>query len=190
MFKVQIHKIKNASLQEKKAFRAAALQLELEMNDPTFWHEVAENYYDWSCKKKVTEHFSSGQSFAEFKEMVLSGADKFNPETDHDLDISTTFYYSWSSVVGYTKPSTWLTWANRNVYKGFDLGDIAGNQIHEGLHNMGLGHPGTDRNSVIYQFGYLVRDRIKKRLGLDSTINIYYKRSFFERVKRFFRRFI
>ena len=191
MFKgVQIHKIKNASKAEKKAFRAAGIQLGIELSDPEFWQEVSEEYYLWTNPKKLGDlrlaPLNWTQSFEEFKEMVLSGSDNFNTEADGDLDISVTYYYSFLRVVGYTKASTWKTWANRNILKGFDLGDIGGHQFHEYLHNCGLGHPGTDKKSVIYMIGYLVRKRVKARLGLESSINIKYKRSFWTRVKRFF----
>jgi len=188
--KVKVEAVKYASKEEEKAFLAAARQYEIELNDSDFWYDVAMKYDSWTHKKSVGNiaFGKRDQTFAEFKEMVLDGANKYFNVIDYIISISVTFYYSWRSVVGYTKPSTWWTWVNRNIFKGFDLGDIAGNQSHEELHNEGLDHPGTDRNSVVYQFGYLIRDRIKKRLKLESTINIHYRRSFWTRVKRFFGR--
>lgn len=182
---VEIHGIKNASKDEIKAFKAACRQIEIEINSDGFWYEVAMRYISWSCKRELPEYRYAEENFAQFKTRFLSGSDSFNEEADHDIDVCVSFYYSFRSVVGYTTPSTWFTWINRNIFKGFDIGDIAGNIVHEYLHNMGLGHPGTDRNSVVYQMGYLIRERIKARLGLDE-IQIVYKRSLWSRVKRFF----
>jgi len=196
MFKVEIHKIKNASVEERKAFRAGGMQLEIELNDPEFWVAVAMEYNSWENKPQIEQQLYLGgngsvggrdMTFKEFKARVLSGADKFNTEADGDLDILATFYYSFMNVVGYTKASTWWTWVNRNVVQGFNVAEIAGHQLHEYLHNLGLHHPKTNRKSVVYQCGYLVRDRIRERLNMPDTINIYYKRSLWTRVKRLFR---
>lgn len=183
---VRVTETKRATAQERKAFLAAARQYEIELNDPDFWVEVAMKYNSWSCKKKLASKRFDEQTFKEFKEMVLDGANEYFNIIDYIVEIKVEFYYSWRSVVGYTKPGTYWTWINRNLFKGFDLGDIAGNQAHEELHNEGLDHPGTDRNSVTYQFGYLVRDRIKERLGLEP-LQIHYKRSIWNRVVSFFR---
>ena len=192
MFRVQIHKINNASIEEKKAFTAGALQLELELNDPDFWFEVALGYNEWENKPILSSVYTNGHtfntymSFKEFKDYVLSGVDKFNQNVDGDLDLLVTYYYSFRSVVGYTKPSTWWTWTNRNIISGFDVAQIAGHILHEYMHNLGLSHPNTNRDSVVYKIGYLVRDRIRERLNLPDTINIYYRRSLWTRIKRFF----
>ena len=183
MFRVQIHDIRNATVEEKKAFRAAAIQLELELNNPDFWLQVAEVYNTWRYKKP-TAFTAYPQPFADFKEMVLSGADKFNTEKDGDLDLLVTMYYSFAKVVGYTTPRTWYTWANRNIIEGFDLGELAGHIAHEYLHNCGLGHPNADRQSVVYQFGYLIRRRIQERLNGPNEIKLYYPRSIWGRIKR------
>lgn len=183
-------KIRKASESEAKAFRAAGLHLGETMEDADFWYLVALDYPNWNNKLQVEGDVPfevRDQTFKEFKDMVLSGADKFNTKEDGDIDIDATFYYSFKRVVGYTLASTYRTWANRNIFKGFDLADIAGNQGHEYTHNLGLGHKGADRRSVSYQWGYAIRDFIKIKLGLESTIKIKYRRSFWTRVKRVFR---
>jgi len=82
MFKVQIHKINNASIEERKAFTAGALQLELELNDSDFWYDVAIRYNDWENKPILSSIYTNGitfntyMGFKDFKDMVLSGADK------------------------------------------------------------------------------------------------------------------
>ena len=165
MFDIEIHGIKKASEKEKKRFSIAVEYLVAELNDDSFWDEVGNNYKSWKYKKLV--------SFEDFKEQFLSGRDSINNDIDHDLDIYVTFYYSFRSVVGYTRPSTWFTWINRKMLSTFNYSDIAGNIAHEYLHNMGFDHPNTDKESLVYQFGYLVRDRITKK---TKTTRAIYKR--------------
>jgi hypothetical protein len=175
---VTVIEIKNATKNEETAFIKASELLEEKLNSEDFWYEVFIHYNSW--------RHNNGMDFIKFKESILGGRDKFETKRDFDIRISTTFYYSFKKVVGYTYPTTWLTWINRNVFKGFDLGDIAGNQMHEALHNIGFGHPGTDRGSVTYMMGYLVRDSIKRDLGKDPVRRVY-KRTFGNRISSFFR---
>lgn len=179
-------KIRKATKEEAKAFKAAARHLGFTLDDPDFWYEVAKMYPVWTDKLELPEYAYREQTFKEFKEMVLSGADEYNTEKDGDIDIDVTFYYSIRKVVGYTLAGTWRTWANRNVLKGFDLADIAGHQGHEYLHNCGLGHKNAARSSVVYQWGYMIKFFTKKRLGLPNTIQLKYKRSLWTRAKRLF----
>jgi hypothetical protein len=176
---VEVQKITDATKEEEKAFILAAKEFENQINDPDFWYEVSIHYNSWLYK--------NGMSFAEFRELVLSGQDKFEDRKDYNIRIWVDFYYSWKRVVGYTYPSTIWTWVNRNVFKGFDVADIAGNQFHEYLHNLGLDHPGADRRSLVYLAGYLMRDRIKKTRGIE-VINSVPRRSFWTRVRSFFKR--
>jgi len=185
MFKVKIHDVKNASFEEARAFRAGARQLEEELNDSYFWYEVAMVYNTWENKK------DGDQNFKDFKAMVLGGSNAFDSHEDKILDVLVTFYYSFRSVIGYTTPSTWKTWVNRRMIRNFDLADIAGHIWHESLHNQGLGHPNTNRNSVVYQAGYLVRKRVKERLALPTHIELIYKKeTFISKIKRLWRRLI
>jgi len=94
---------------------------------------------------------------------LMSGADKFNKEADKDIDVQITMYYSFKNTVGYTYPTTWFTWINRKFFSSFDYADVAGNVVHEYMHNMGYGHlRATDKWSVPYAVGYLVRNMIKE----------------------------
>ena len=168
-WKVEVHETKNATIAEREIFLLACKELELEINHDGFWVECARLYESWECKKWFKDD-RRYQTFEEFKKEYLSGADNFNKAEDGDLDVHVIFYYSFKNVVGYTYPSTWFTWVNRKLFKGFNVGDIAGYVAHEGLHNMGLDHPGTNRQSVVYQFGYLVRRRIKARINNKEVV--------------------
>jgi len=176
---VGIIKITDATECEKKAFILAAEEFEKEINNPKFWEELRMIYPQWL--------YNNNLNTAAFKRLFLSGRDKFETKDDFHIRINVTFYYSRKSVVGATYPSTWFTWVNRNIFKGFDVADIAGNQAHEYLHNLAFSHPGANKQSVPYQFGYLIRDRIKKRLKLSPETKVKVKRSFWSRIKRIFK---
>lgn len=183
MFNVEIHGIKNATPQQKAKFQFSADQLADELNKKSFWDEVKLEFIFWKYK--------NGFSFDEFQKYVLSGRDKFNDIPDGDLDVYVTFYYSWRSVVGYTTPRTWFTWINRKFFNKFDDADIAGNIAHEYLHNLGFDHPNADRDSLVYKFGNLVRDRIRRRRVSDGWFDDLPSNnrvSLFQKFKRFFTR--
>jgi len=106
---------------------------------------------------------ANGKSNEQIYRELMSGADKFNKESDNDIDVHITMYYSFKRTVGYTYPSTWFTWINRKFFSSFDYADVAGNVVHEYMHNMGYDHiRATDKWSVPYAVGYLVRDMIKE----------------------------
>ena len=105
----------------------------------------------------------------------MSGADKFNKEADQDIDVYLTIYYSFKSTVGYTYPSTWWTWINRKFFSSFDESEVAGNVVHEYMHNLGYDHnTAKDHNSVPYATGYLVRDLIKEfeKEPVETTVEV------------------
>lgn len=179
MFDIEVHGIRNATDIERAKFTFAVDVLIDELNDKDFWYDVAMNYNSWK--------YLNGVTFFEFKEKFLSGKDNFNTEIDHDLDIYINFYYSFRSVVGYTTPRTWWTWINRKFFNRFDYSDIAGNIVHEYLHNMGFDHPGADKQSLVYQLGFLVKKRIKKKLKIQDAVYKKYKKiPWWRKALRFF----
>jgi len=177
MFKIDIKGIKKATPKERQIFKQAAKRLEILLNLDSFWVEVENHYPYWENKNYYT--------FEAFKNYFLSGADNFNKEIDRDLDLYVTFYYSFKSVVGYTHPSTYWTWINRRIFKNNSIGQIAGNICHEYCHNLGFGHPNTNRKSLTYQFGYLVADIIDKK-SAKTIEDKYLKKSVWARIKSFF----
>lgn len=162
MLKYKIHKTTNATAEERKMFHEAADEMIIQLNSEQYWREAEANYPYWHNKKIVNGY---EQTFEQFKDMVMSGADDFNTERDNVIDISVTFYFAATNVIGYTYPTTWATWINRNVIQNFDLADIAGNQFHEYLHNLQLNHPNTNRKSVVYEAGYLMRAMVRDAIN-------------------------
>jgi hypothetical protein len=187
-FRVEIHDLRSFSDKERIRCEEACSRLEIELNSPDFWLEVASKWDSWTHRWYMQLGIGKTPiTFNQFKTMFLMGKDNFNRHSDNDLDLHLTMYYSWRNVVGYTYPSTWFTWINRKFFGRFDIGGISGNIAHEYLHNMGMDHPGTDKRSVVYQFGYLLRDRInKKRKVLQNIKRPIQKASKTETIKRFF----
>lgn len=123
---------------------------------------------------------TNGMSPARIYELFKSGKDKFNKESDQDIDVYITMYYSWKRTIGYTNPSTWFTWVNRKFFSRFSEAEIAGNVIHEYFHNLGFDHKkASDHNSVPYAAGYLVRDMVKELLigsgEIERRIRVCYR---------------
>lgn len=179
-FRVDVHNLKNFNPEQVHKAHESFLWLEKMINSDEFWHEVESRYYNWSHRWTIIYGLPRKQlSFNDFKELVLSGKDKFNKESDGDLDLYLTLYYSWKNTVGYTYPTTFWTWTNRKFFIRFDYADFAGHVLHEYLHNIGMDHPRNDRNSVVYQCGYLMRDMIKEEIKTRTTKITYtpwYKR--------------
>lgn len=182
---VEVVQLDNASAIERAAFLKAAEEFEREINDPEFWYDVSLEYPTWL--------YNNGLSFKDFKALVLSGRDKFETKDDYHIRIGVTYYFSRKRVVGYTYPSTWKTWLNRNVSKYMDIGDIAGNQFHEYLHNLGFDHPNASRASLVYKAGYLLRRRVQARYSqtkvpASGNKPVIYVRPLRQRIRSFFRR--
>ena len=106
---------------------------------------------------------------------LMSGADKYNKQIDHDLDLVWSIYGSGrrSRTIGYTFKSKIRIYTNRyhiRKWMRMDLGqaNMAGHAFHEYLHNMSYSHRGNKKRSMVYKAGYLVRD-----LALDQLKGRY-----------------
>ena len=161
-FRVDVHKLKNFNEAQRDKALLSFSYIDLATNNPKFWKEAEELWDKCTHKWTTIDGPRTPITFQEYKDLILSGRDKFNPEADGDLDLYLTLYYSWKNTIGYTYPSTWWTWTNRKYFSRFDYGDFAGHVWHEYHHNIGMDHPGTDRQSVVYMMGYLMRDFIKR----------------------------
>jgi len=157
----EIHGTKNFSEKERQKFALAIKKAEFELNSEEF--KTAVLLYPFEQ--------TNGKSNQEIYDMIMSGADKFNTMEDQDIDVQITLYYSWKKTIGYTYPSTWATWVNRRFFSKFNESQIAGNVVHEYMHNMGFGHKkASDHNSVPYAIGYIIRDLIKKRKTGNTSL--------------------
>lgn len=151
----EIHNKQNFTEAEKIKFKQALYYAEEVMNSQEFKTRF--------LQMPLVQ--TNGKTNQQIYEELMSGADKFNQEADGDIDVYITMYYSFRNTVGYTYPSTWYTWINRKFFSGFNYADVAGNVVHEYMHNMGYDHKrATDKWSVPYAVGYLVRDMIKEYL--------------------------
>lgn len=174
-------KIVNASPEEKKQYMLAVEEMLYELNSGEFWAEVQAKWNTFTHK--------NGISFYDYKRLVLSGRDQYETVDDGEIDIMVTYYYSWRSVIGYTYASTYKTWFNRK-FKGMTVPEFAGHVFHEnGGHNLGFDHPNGDRQSLVYQTGFIMRDCIMRRYGQHGAKPIGVKRpSLWSRFKSWLRR--
>jgi hypothetical protein len=158
---IEVHGTKEFSEEERKKFAEAIKKVHKEINSQEFRTRFL----------SLPLEQTNGMTNVEIYDMLMSGRDKFNKAEDKDIDVYITMYYSWKNVIGYTYPSTWWTWINRKFFSRFDLGEIGGNIVHEYMHNMGFGHRSpSDKMSVPYATGYLIRDMIKERLGDGEVV--------------------
>ena len=152
---IEIHGTNNFSDAERSKFRRAVNLTHKVINSEDFKQRFL----------SLPLEQTNGMSPAQIYELFKSGKDKFNKESDNDIDVYITMYYSWKKTIGYTYPSTWYTWINRKFFSRFDEAEIAGNIIHEYFHNLGFGHlRASDHNSVPYAVGYLVRQMVREIL--------------------------
>lgn len=109
---------------------------------------------------------NNGKSNSEIFETILAGADKYDQTVDNEIDMILCPYYSKKKVLGYTYSSRKEVWLNfkyyRDGYNGFNVDSIAGNLLHEWIHNTGFGHAKknnkTRKYTVPYAIGYMARD--------------------------------
>ncbi len=102
--------------------------------------------------------------------LIMSGWDKFDQTKDGDVDLKSHLHYKrWSRAIGHTYPSTFKTWMNTKFWTGSEtdiVALIAGNIVHEYMHNLGFDHAfdwnPTRQFSVPYAIGTIVRQLVDK----------------------------
>jgi hypothetical protein len=149
----EVHNKNNFTPEEKEKFLKALEEATKIINSPEFKQRAL------NLKLEQALGYNSLEIYQKF----MSGSDKFNTVSDKDIDVHITMFYSFRNTVGYTYPTTWFTWINRKFFSRFNEAEIAGNVVHEYMHNLGFGHNSPrDKNSVPYAYGYLVRDMIRE----------------------------
>ena len=167
--------------------RAAEI-LELVVNSTLFHKEVLN--YQWKRRWQgwQTRFSHSDDSREEVLEKLMAGSDQFtnrnsedaNEPGDSDIDVWVHPYRVSGNVIGYTLRSHYKTFLNLhyldNLIRNMGTGDaaaieLAENQLHEYMHNVGYEHRGNRRNrfnnahSVPYALGDLVGKVAEKLLG-------------------------
>ena len=155
-FKIHVHRLSGFGDISTEKMLVAIRLLECVINSSKF--KLLIESYSFKNAKIKGKRVSSKKVF----EMIMSGKDQFNVEDDNDMDLFITLCNRWySSTVGYTYPDTYKTWINYKFFKKFDIAEIAGNLIHEYMHNIGFTHDlnwnKTRKNSVPYAIGDIVQ---------------------------------
>lgn len=150
--RVVINGQKNFSKSQVEKYDKACRKVEHSMNSVEFRSEV--------IRQSFTN--SKGLNSLQIYQMIMNGAEVLSPEPDGEIDVMIEMYHKNNRVVGYTKPSTLWIWVNQKFFNTFDEAEVAGNLVHEWLHKLGFDHSSaSDKNSVPYRIGYIVRDLIK-----------------------------
>ncbi len=106
---------------------------------------------------------NGGKSNQEIYLTLLKGAERLQPEVDHEIDIDLQLYTNNSTnVVGYTYPNVTRVWMNTKYFRNYVPAQVARNLIHEWLHKLGFDHDSgaTARRpySVPYGVGNIIED--------------------------------
>jgi hypothetical protein len=118
-------------------------------------------YVDAVSGRTINDYLSNENIY----DLIMSGWDKFNQTHEGDADLESHLHYKrWSNAIGHTYPSTFKTWLNTKFWTGTEkqiVALIAGNIVHEYMHNLGFGHAykwnPTRDHSVPYAVGTIVR---------------------------------
>jgi hypothetical protein len=142
--------------------------------------EVIKVFNSYEFKQKILEHLFNGEmqfhdnegyTNSQIYDIILAADEEvLNDGPDGEVDLQLTLYYSSSSTVGYTYPSTLETWVNEKYFDKYDLSEVARNVAHEWMHKLGFTHDKYHNSSrpfsVPYAIGYMVEDMVAKNLGL------------------------
>lgn len=167
----EIHEMSGFGQVSKEKYIRGAKKLMIAINSEEFKQRVLNYSYEDRGQKinnfKSPETEGKSMNRREIYEYIMSGRDKFNKEADKDIDIKISLYHKrWSSAIGYTYPNTWKTWINFKFFKNFSDADVAGNIIHEYMHNLGFDHDfnwnSTRKHTVPYAIGTIIREIAEK----------------------------
>jgi hypothetical protein len=169
MFKVEVRGLKDFTIAQEDVFLNDVIPLLEKVANSGLFKRLVLDYdqYMEGFKKPYSSKFFPDHSNKEIYNLFMSGADKFNPEPDNDMDLFLTSYYSRKNVVGYTYPSTFKTWVNRKFFvrrlkSKNGHAKIIGNIIHEYMHNLGFSHNkrwnSTRKHTVPYAYGRIAEE--------------------------------
>ena len=112
---------------------------------------------------------TNGLTNREVYNKIMSGQDKYG-ESDNDLDIKITMYYSSKRVIGYTYKGGLRSFINRRYFRIYGLDKIVENLIHEAMHNIGFTHKKRkySLDSVPYAVGRIAGNLTRRIIGGQS----------------------
>jgi hypothetical protein len=142
--------------QEDKVLKAVELMKEVIASEE-FRNEVINYTYNGSKSYVDNDGFTNEEIY----QIILDGAEIIGNKTKNNtLDVELELYFSFTSTIGYTNPSTTRIWMNTKYFNNYTAADVTGNLMHEWLHKLGFGHASTwstsRDHSVPYAIGYLM----------------------------------
>lgn len=111
---------------------------------------------------------TNGQSLETVYQRVLVGEGTLDHHKAHALNFFVTMYYVNSNTMGYTDMGAKKIWTNSYYFdkwmKANDVASLAGHLFHEFLHTCGYYHRWSHTGTLVYEWGYLVRDMAKEAM--------------------------
>jgi len=154
MLKPHIHNLRGFTEAEAKKFKDAAYLMAEAVNLEEFKHRVFTVDYEDTGRFKM----HGGDTNVQIYDKLMSGADDFNWSNDGDVDIDATLYFDQGNVVGYTYSSSWRTYVNKKFFFKWPISRIAGNILHEYLHNLGYNHSSQYNDTIRWTVPYKCAD--------------------------------
>jgi len=156
--------------EEEKKFLVMAMKLELQVL-------ASAEFKKRALTRGVRE--TNGRTLQGVYEHVISGADNRTLKADKILDVYLIMYYQKGRVLGYNYMNL-KQWVNRYFYaqwmKGpHGLAILAGHLFHEYLHLAGYKHRWSHKGTLVYEWGYMVRDigiDILNGRGVEKTLRL------------------
>lgn len=161
---VSIYEVDGFS-ENKKAFLIAGYKLMLRVIGSEEFHKRA------VAMVGLTE--TNGKTLEQVYQGVIAGDSNCSSGEGRNLKVSDTLYMDkGSSTIGYTYGKL-QEWINRFFFDEWEtefdgLGSLAGHLFHEYLHRCGYFHRYSHMGTLVYSWGYLVRDMGKDLLKSES----------------------
>ena len=191
-----LHFLRGGTKRQRRLYGVGLNAALLAINSPQFRYSVLDfSYTDANglrfdnFKRSISVPWMeyAGTADMDFKELannevykiIMSGWDAYHQEKDGDIDVEATLYYKrFTSTVGWTTRGSLATHSNTKFWTGTEreiIARIAGNIIHEYMHNLGFGHDRrrnpTRRYTVPYAIGIIVRNLVLESNIVDDAVN-------------------
>lgn len=97
---------------------------------------------------------NNGLTNAQIYSKILNGMENFLKVNNNTMDLNIKLYYSFTSTVGYTTPTSSYINMNTKYFNSYTASQVARNMTHEWLHKIGFDHASSYSPSRDYSVPY------------------------------------
>ena len=191
----QLHALTGGTKKQKRLYKKGLDCAIAVINSPRFLQDIEGFKYRDSNRKKhlnfkrnystpwmqyVGREERTELSNKDIYSIIMSGWDMYSKEKDGDIDTNAKLYHKrLSSAMGYSYSHSLDTYSNTAKWRGTEreiVAGVAGNIIHEYMHNLGFGHDykwnPTREFTVPYAIGYIVRNLVLETDICDRILGV------------------